>query len=141
MLVVDDNVEVRRLLRTALEAAGFAVIESASATDALGRLVESRPDALVMDLVPAETRGIDLLHSIRQRADLNELPIVFIGSHMSDTGRWQALRAGADWFTSKPFSVTELQHKVAELISAGRPQRRAAPVEAKPARTSVARRV
>lgn len=135
VLVVDDNLEVRRLLRAALETAGFAVVESASATEALGRLAESRPDALVMDLVPAETRGIDLLRSIRQRQELNELPIVFIGSHMSDTGRWQALRAGADWFMSKPFSVGELQHKVTELIRAGRPQRRARPAPATASRS------
>ena len=121
VLVVDDNDQVRQMLALALETAGFDVIEAGTQFEAQDQLSHTRPDALVLDLQRSAADGLDVLSSIRARHDLRAVPILFLAGCENDEFRWQALRAGADWFGLRPLGMIELQKRVAALIRNGRP--------------------
>ena len=125
ILVVDDNDQVRQLLVLALETAGFDVIEAGTQLEAQRYLAHTRPDALVLDLQRSAADGLDLLTRMRARQDLRRVPIVFLAGCESDDFRWQAIRAGADWFAVRPLGMLELQKRVGQLIRCGRPRLKA----------------
>jgi len=120
VLVVDDHDQVRHLLHVALETAGFDVAEAGTQLDAQRRLAHIRPDAVVLNLQHAETDGLVLLTHMRARQDLDEVPIVFLAGRHQDDLRWQAARAGADWFAERPLSMLELQARIRTLLRSGR---------------------
>ena len=124
VLVIDDDVGVRRLLRTVFTVKEFTVLEAESGTDAERRVAERRPDAIIIDLNSAETRGLELLRRLRRRSDLEQVPVVLLTGLPSETGQTDALAAGADEVVTKPFGVTDLQHRVLRLIQEGRPRLR-----------------
>jgi two-component system KDP operon response regulator KdpE len=124
VLVVDDDDGVRRLLRTVFSAKQLNVLEAVSGTDAERRVAERRPDAIIIDLKAAETRGIELLRRLRRRAELEAVPVVLITGLPSDTGHSEALAAGADEVVMKPFGVADLQQRVLHLLEEGRPRLR-----------------
>jgi two-component system, OmpR family, phosphate regulon response regulator PhoB len=124
VLVIDDDDGVRRLLHTVLTVKQLSVMEAKTGADAERRLAERRPDAIIIDLKAAETRGLDLLRRLRQRADLERVPVVLITGSPTEAGRSEALEAGADEVVSKPFGVADLQGRVLRLITDGRPRLR-----------------
>jgi DNA-binding response OmpR family regulator len=124
-MVVDDNELLRQLLLCALETAGFQVVGAATELELQRFLVHSstrRPDALVLNVQRSEVDGLDILSRVRAHRHLDCMPVVFLAGCQDDYLRWQALSAGADWFTHRPFGVLELQAKIAELIRDGRSQ-------------------
>ncbi|MCA1644057.1 MAG: response regulator [Chloroflexi bacterium] len=122
MLVVDDNKRMRQMLARVLEAAGFDVVEAGTQRQARARLAHTRPDALVLNLQRSETDGLEVLHWIRARQGLHTTPIIFLAGCDSNEFRWQALRAGADWFGLRPLGMRELHKRVGDLIRHGRPR-------------------
>ena len=124
VLLVDDHAPLRRLLRIALEGAGLRVLEAATVADAAAWLGRLRPRAVVLSLQQAESHGLDLLEQLRAFHGLDEVPVAFLAGDLAEDLRWRALRAGADWFSPRPFSVRELQMRVADLVRCGRPRLR-----------------
>ena len=120
VLVIDDDMGVRRLLHTLLTAKHLTVVEAESAADAERRLHEIRPDAIIVDLTLAETRGLELVRRLRRRRELERVPVVLITGSPSDAGRARALEAGADDVVAKPFGVADLQRRVLRFLSQGR---------------------
>ena len=124
VLVIDDDDGVRRLLRTVFAVKELTVVEAASGTDAERRVAERRPDAIIIDLKSAETRGLDLLRRLRRRPDLERVPVVLMTALPTESGHTEALAAGADEVVTKPFGVADLQHRVLRLLREGRPRLR-----------------
>lgn len=125
VLIVDDNEPVRRLLALALETAGLTVIEADSRHAATQHLARTRPDVLVLDLQRTEQDGLKLLQQVRAHPHLGTLPVVFLAPCGDDDLRWQAIRAGADWFALRPLGMVDLAQQVKKLASTGRPRLRA----------------
>jgi DNA-binding response OmpR family regulator len=125
VLVIDDNDPVRRMLSLALETAGFEVAEAGTQREAHRRLAATRPDALVLDLQRSEADGLNLLSQLRACPDLDNVPVIFLAGCGDDDLRWQAMRAGADWFGLRPLGMVELQKRVGKLVRSGRPRLRA----------------
>ena len=124
VLLVDDHTQLRQMLALALHIYGFEVREAATSAEAFRWLATNRPAVVVLDL-QSNTDGLTVLRTIRQRAPLDDLPLVFLASERTDELRWQALKAGADWFCFKPLSLRELQEHVGDLSVRGRPRLRA----------------
>jgi DNA-binding response OmpR family regulator len=94
VLVIDDHAELRTMFRVALSIAGFHVLEAASPLEGRRRIVQQRPDAVVIDLQLTETEGFDLLYALRARRELDRVPIVFLAGDQSEYIRARALEAG-----------------------------------------------
>jgi two-component system, OmpR family, KDP operon response regulator KdpE len=107
ILVVDDEPEITRALRSILTANGFEPTLAASAEEALDVLHRRRPDLLLLDIVLPDGSGLDIIRTVRTELGL-DLPIVILSVRGEEDSKVQALDLGADDFLTKPFGVREL---------------------------------
>jgi two-component system KDP operon response regulator KdpE len=120
VLVVDDEQAIRRFLRVALTAQGYAVFEAASGADAMGDATAYRPDIIVLDLGLPDIDGVEVTRLLRQ---WTQVPIVVLSVRGSEGDKIAALDAGADDYVTKPFSAGELLARLrAALRRAAQPK-------------------
>lgn len=119
-LIIDDEIQIRRLLRVALEAAGYVVHDAETGQLGLQEVALRRPDAVVLDLGLPDLSGLDVLRRLRE---WSEVPVLILSVRDGEADKVAALDAGADDYVTKPFSTAEL---LARLRVA---QRRARPAE------------
>jgi DNA-binding response OmpR family regulator len=113
VLVVEDDRELRELLRRYLERAGHAVHTTGSGAEALGRLGAGGVDLVVLDLGLPDVDGLEILAAARQGA---EVPVVVLTARSQLEDRIDGLRRGADDYVTKPFSPTELVLRVQAVL-------------------------
>jgi two-component system, OmpR family, KDP operon response regulator KdpE len=123
VLVCDDEIQILRALRVVLKDAGFEVIATASAEEALDAAAVHPPHAAIIDLVLPDGDGVDVCRRLREWSDM---PILVLSAVGEEAEKIRALNAGADDYVTKPFSPGEL---VARLKAA---LRRATPTPAEP---------
>lgn len=109
ILVVDDEPSVSRFVRHSLEAQDFKVVEAASGKEGLQRVVEERPDLIVLDFGLPDISGIEVLVKIRE---WSKVPVIFLTVRDGENDKVAALDAGADDYLTKPFSVLELLARI-----------------------------
>ncbi len=109
ILVVDDERQIRRLLKTGLSLAGFAVAEAENATEGLRQAMAVMPDLVLLDLGLPDRDGLDLLRQIR---DWSEMPIIVLSVRAREAEKVAALEAGADDYVTKPFGMAELVARI-----------------------------
>lgn len=119
ILVVDDTVETRRLMRRLLERGGFRVIEAATGEEALHSIESGRPELVVLDLRLPGISGFDVARAVRASADPIMAATVLLACSASVQAevRRAALDAGCDDFEGKPFDVRRFAERVRELIA------------------------
>ncbi|MGV2979421.1 response regulator transcription factor [Camelimonas sp. ID_303_24] len=110
ILVVDDEPPIRKLLRVGLTAEGYAILEAASAQEAMARIAGEKPDLILLDLGLPDISGHELLE--RWRAASMELPVVILSSRTDEAGIVRALELGADDYVTKPFGMRELAARI-----------------------------
>jgi len=113
LLVVDDDEDIRALLRLILERAGYEVDEQAEGRAALRAFHTGRHDLVVLDVSMPELDGWEILERIR---DLSEVPVLMLTARDSESDRVRGLRAGADDYVTKPFDRDELLARVEALL-------------------------
>jgi two-component system response regulator MprA len=106
ILVVDDDPELRAVLRRGLEEEGFLVDAVANGRDFLNRVAETSPDALVVDIGLPDSDGRDLCQALRARG--NRAPVLFLTARDSLSERLSGFDAGGDDYLTKPFALAEL---------------------------------
>ena len=104
VLVVDDEPQIQRFLRVALNAAGYGVIAAATAAEAMKAFVTNAPDIVVLDLGLPDRDGKDVLRDIRQ---FSNVPVIVLSARERETEKIDALDAGADDYVEKPFAIGE----------------------------------
>ena len=113
VLVIDDEPQIRRIVRTALQAPGTRVIEAKDAASALDLAAAERPELIVLDLGLPDMTGVALCAALRE---WTRAPILVLSARHSDVEKVALLDAGADDYVTKPFSTTELQARVRALF-------------------------
>lgn len=109
VIVVDDEIEIRRFLRASLSAHGNLVYEAACGQDALRMAMEQRPDLLILDLGLPDMDGVEVTRRIR---DWSRMPIIILSVRNQEQDKIEALDAGADDYLTKPFGVGELLARI-----------------------------
>lgn len=110
ILVVDDEPDLRDVLRILLEANHYRVTEAANAEQALARVQSDRTIQLVLlDVMLPDLSGVEICRRIRE---MTNIPVIFLTALSKDQDKAQAYRSGGDDYLSKPFSRTELLLKV-----------------------------
>ena len=119
ILVVDDMVETRRLMRRVLERGRFRVIEAGTGEEALRSIETSRPELVVLDLRLPGMSGFDVARAVRASADPSVVATVLLACSASVQAevRREAIEAGCDDFEGKPFDVRGFADRVRELIA------------------------
>jgi two-component system OmpR family response regulator len=123
VLVVDDEENVTHLVSSALRFDGFETVTADNGTSALAAVAESDPDLVVLDVMMPGMDGLGVLQNLRAAG--SQVPVIFLTARDTATDRIGGLRAGADDYVVKPFSVEELLARVHAVL------RRSAPGEAR----------
>jgi DNA-binding response OmpR family regulator len=113
VLVVDDDEDIRALLRLVLERAGYDVDDEPDGRGALRAFHSGRHDLIVLDVTMPELDGWEVLERIR---DLSEVPVLMLTARDSESDRVRGLRGGADDYVTKPFDREELLARVEVLL-------------------------
>jgi len=113
VLLIEDERQIRRFIRVALEEEGCQVIEAGTMAEGLALAGAERPDLLILDLGLPDGNGVDLIRDVRGWADT---PIVILSARAQENDKIDALDAGGDDYLTKPFSVGELRARVRALL-------------------------
>ena len=113
VLVIEDEKQIRRFVRLAMEEEGCVVSEAESIAQGLSEAGARQPDLLILDLGLPDGNGIDLIRDLRTWSDI---PVLILSARTQENDKIDALDAGADDYLTKPFSVGELQARVRALL-------------------------
>lgn len=108
-VVIEDEAQIRRFVRTALQAEGWQVFEADTAQRGLSEAGTRKPDLLVLDLGLPDADGMDVIRDVRS---WSAVPIIVLSARVGEADKIAALDAGADDYLTKPFGVGELLARV-----------------------------
>jgi two-component system KDP operon response regulator KdpE len=113
VLVVDDEVAIRRFLRVALNGQGFIISEAANGQDALHTLAQERPELVILDLGLPDMDGVEVTRRLRE---WSQVPVIILSVREQEVDKISALDAGADDYLTKPFGVGELLARIRTVL-------------------------
>ncbi|VFS45512.1 KDP operon transcriptional regulatory protein KdpE [Budvicia aquatica] len=121
VLIVEDEKEIRRFVRAALEHENCRVFESETLQRGLIEAGTRKPDLIILDLGLPDGDGLDFIRDLRQ---WSSIPIIVLSARVSEEDKVSALDAGAEDYLVKPFGVSELMARVRVACAAGHTQLR-----------------
>jgi two-component system KDP operon response regulator KdpE len=113
ILVVDDEPQIRRVLRTTLSAEGYTILEARDGAEAFEKVRNAKPDLILLDM---NMPGLDGLQTCREIRSDSEIPIIMLTVRSAEKDKVRALDAGADDYVVKPFGIQELLARVRALL-------------------------
>ena len=109
VLVVDDESQIRRLIKVSLEGHGFRVIEAANGKDGIDQVLGGKPDIILLDLGLPDIDGKEVIRTVRE---WSTIPIIILSARDQETEKVEALDIGANDYLTKPFGVGELMARI-----------------------------
>jgi two-component system, OmpR family, alkaline phosphatase synthesis response regulator PhoP len=116
ILVVEDEPDIRELVRYNLEQAGFRVVEAEDGESALRQVRTEHPALVLLDLMLPEGDGLEICRILRGERETASLPIVMLTARAAEVDRVLGLEFGADDYVTKPFSPRELVARVRAVL-------------------------
>ncbi len=109
ILIVDDEPQIRRVMRTTLSSNGYAVLEAKNGEEALEMIRKERPELVLLDVNMPGMSGLEVCREIRDQSDI---AIIMLTVRNTEHDKVMALDAGADDYVVKPFSIEELLARI-----------------------------
>jgi two-component system KDP operon response regulator KdpE len=116
ILLIEDEPQMRRFLRSAFAATDFQLIEATTAREGLAQAAGRRPDVVLLDLGLPDADGIDVTRRLRE---WSAVPVIVISAREQERDKVAALDAGADDYLTKPFGVDELMARIRVALRRG----------------------
>jgi DNA-binding response OmpR family regulator len=113
ILVVDDETEIRKIVRLLLQKKGYSVLEAANGVAAVESVEKEKPDLVIMDIMMPQMSGVEATARIRE---FSTVPVLFLTAKSLDRDKGSAYGSGGDDYLVKPFSSAELLLKVESLL-------------------------
>jgi two-component system KDP operon response regulator KdpE len=126
ILVVDDEPQIRRVLRATLSSNGYEVIEAQSGQEAIEMVVTERPELILLDVNMPGMNGLEACNKIRMSFDG---PIIMVTVRNTERDKIAALDAGADDYVVKPFAIGELLARIRAALRRSNPEESLAGIE------------
>jgi DNA-binding response OmpR family regulator len=123
VMVIEDEKEIRDLIRYNLERAGFRVSAFPDGEEGLGQIFASRPDAVVLDLMLPGRSGLEVLREVRDEPATRDLPVLVLTARSAEMDKLLGFEHGADDYLTKPFSPRELVARIKALLRRAQPSR------------------
>ena len=117
ILIVDDEEDIRAVLRGCLEAAGFQVRTASNGMDALERIRSNPPDLIIHDVMLPDITGLDVCALVKRDRRLRRIPFILLTARSQPQDRLTAAALGADAYMNKPFNSDELLAEVRRLLA------------------------
>jgi excisionase family DNA binding protein len=118
VLVVDDDAQVREVVRVNLEMEGYAVREAANAEEGLAALEEDAPDLILLDVMMPQVDGWEMLRRVQERHGIGSIPVVMFSGKLDEAARAEATERGAQGFIGKPFDLRSLIEQTKQIVPA-----------------------
>jgi DNA-binding response OmpR family regulator len=108
VLLIDDEIEYAKVIGEALKKHGFDVVLAGNAGEALEVFQQTKPNLILLDVMMPEVDGLTLLKWLREHSEQEDIPIHIVSAKAQEADKQAALKAGANGFIAKPFSLEEL---------------------------------
>jgi excisionase family DNA binding protein len=118
VLVVDDDHQVREVVRINLEMEGYTVREAANAEEGLAALEEDAPDLILLDVMMPQVDGWEMLRRVQERHGIGSIPVVMFSGKLDEGARAEAAERGASGFVGKPFDLRSLIEQTKQIVPA-----------------------
>ena len=119
ILIVDDEPDLRSVLRFGLEAAGFEVSEAADGEQGLQMACDTLPDLIVLDLMLPRMDGYKVCRALKFDDRYRQIPVFILSARTGETDRRLALDLGADAYVTKPYDMKDLIERIRERLRTG----------------------
>jgi len=119
ILVVEDDPDLRRILRLQLTSHGFAVDEAPDGAEGFAAAQRSRPDCVILDLMMPVLDGFGFLKRIRSVTELEDIPVVIVTASEDERNRIRGFQYQADAYMNKPYDLGALVTEIERLVAAG----------------------
>ncbi len=119
VLVIDDEAQIRRFLKVALEASGYQIHEVNTGLLGVTKAAQMRPDLIILDMGLPDIDGLEVLRRLRE---WTQTPVIILSVRDADRDKIAALDLGADDYLTKPFSTDELLARMRVALRHARPQ-------------------
>ncbi len=121
VFVIDDEKDIREILKVNLESAGYRVACFASADEARNSLRSEKPDLIVLDVMMEGRDGFEFCREIRTDDRLRTVPVIFLSARSEEFDRVLGLELGGDDYMTKPFSIKELISRIKAILRRSEP--------------------
>jgi two-component system phosphate regulon response regulator PhoB len=119
LLIADDELGIRRLVRMTLESDQYEIIEAADAQEALGMARAHRPELVLLDVMMPKGTGFDVCRALKQDPETKDITVVMLTARSQKSDVAEGEVAGADDYFTKPFSPVNLVRKVDQILDDG----------------------
>lgn len=116
ILVAEDNLANRELIREILEAGGYEVVEACDGREALEKIAEAMPDLVLLDIQMPILDGFAIVRQLRENPRFTDLPVVALTAFAMRGDRERALAAGFTAYLTKPFDLQLLRTQIAQIL-------------------------
>jgi excisionase family DNA binding protein len=116
VLIVDDDAQLREVIRVNLELDGYAVREAGTAEDGLAALEDEPPDLVLLDVMMPEVDGFEMLRRMQERHGVESVPVIMFSGKVDEETAARAARDGAQAFIGKPFDPQQLIESTKQLL-------------------------
>ncbi|NLW76720.1 MAG: response regulator, partial [Methanomicrobiales archaeon] len=114
ILIVDDSLFQRRVVSAPLKAQGFEIFEAVNGKEGLEKILEVKPDLILLDILMPEKNGIEVLKELKKAQ--NTIPVIMLTSDVQESTRDECLSLGAQAFVNKPVKAEELLPIITSLL-------------------------
>ncbi len=129
VLVVDDEPNIREVIRFALEGSAFRVLEAGHADEARRLIQSGEPDLILLDWMLPGRSGLELAQQLKQNSKTRTIPIIMVSARGEEEDRVRGLETGADDYIAKPFSPREMVARVNAVLRRSKPDEPADQIE------------
>lgn len=116
VLIIDDEIHIRRLIAQMLDLAGYRVLEAASGSEALRLIEETRPDVITCDIFMPGMTGFDVLEALKSQPATAEIPVIMLTALGQEKDTTRAMELGAADYVTKPFGTTNLIETIEQQL-------------------------
>ncbi|WP_369602988.1 phosphate regulon transcriptional regulator PhoB [Hahella sp. SMD15-11] len=129
ILIVDDEPAIREMIAVALEMADYDYMEAGDARDAHAKIVDHKPDLILLDWMLPGTSGIELARRLKRDESTAEIPVIMLTAKADEDNKILGLETGADDYITKPFSPRELVARLKAVLRRATPHGVESPIE------------
>jgi len=132
ILVIDDEPDIREVMRFALESSDFRVMEAGHADEARKLLGSENPDLILLDWMLPGRSGLELAQQLKQSPKTKSIPVIMVSARGEEEDRVKGLDTGADDYIAKPFSPREMVARVKAVLRRAKPDEASDEIEIAP---------
>jgi len=122
ILIVDDEIQFREMLRERLEANGYEVVSAKDGEEGLEKVESEKPDLIVLDVMMPKMGGFEACSILKKDVRYNKIPIIFLSAMAQQDDMAVGKDVGADTYITKPFEAPVLIDKIEELLKKPSPK-------------------